>query len=317
MREALKAVVRQMSGHDDKMHWIANKPKPGPHSPNIPPSSQQYEHLPLDTTHAPMLQAHQLGFPWHWDAATQQCAMGCTKTSFPDTPRLVPLCEDWKQWWYSDGSCMKDAETGAAIIGAGAFHPASKRSVVIQPNGVGTTNTINRAELCGVLGVLTQAPNASHIAVDSLTALYQIRKAVLHPQLLRHHKHRDLLTRIVREIDRRPEESPPLAIVKVAAHKGVIGNEGADEVAKWAALHPGQAEVNVPAHPTPAGLTMWLGRPEPRRDGKGTEIVPLENTTDAVKQHMIKRYCLGRAKTDGIYYRLYKDTVARAVLGPS
>ena len=33
--------------------------------------------------------------------------------------------------------------------------------------------------------------------------------------------------------------------------------------------------------------------------------------------HMLRRHSLGRAKTDGIYYRLYKDTTARAVLGPS
>jgi len=45
--------------------------------------------------------------------------------------------------------------------------------------------------------------------------------------------------------------------------------------------------------------------------------VPLENTTDAVKQHMLAHHYLGRAKTDGIYYKLYKSVTAHAVLGPS
>ncbi|NCB23728.1 MAG: hypothetical protein EOM56_13025 [Deltaproteobacteria bacterium] len=316
LRDALQQTVRQMAGQEDRVHWMPNRPNQEPHSDNTPPKSRQHDSLPLDTTLPPMLHAHQLGLPWHWDAVTQQCAMGCTKTTYSTQPHLVPLCEDWKQWWYSDGSCMKDTETGGNIIGAGAYHPASQRSVAIQPNGVGTTNTINRAELCGVLGVLLQAPDASHIAVDSLTALYQIRKAVLHPQLLRHHKHRDLLERIAREINRRPDGSI-LALVKVAAHAGIVGNEGADEVAKWAALHPGQAEVNIPAHPVPAECTMWLGRPEPSRDGSSIKIVPLENTTDAVKQHMLTHHCLGRAKTEGIYYKLYKGITAHAVLGPS
>ncbi|NBK22929.1 MAG: hypothetical protein EOM68_12975 [Spirochaetia bacterium] len=50
------------------------------------------------------------------------------------------------------------------------------------------------------------------------------------------------------------------------------------------------------------------------RDGNNTET---ENTNRADKQHMLAHHSLGRAKTDGIYYKLYKGITARAVLGPS
>ena len=51
----------------------------------------------------------------------------------------------------------------------------------VNPRGVGTINTISRAELAAIAAVIIHG--CSHIATDSLTSMHQIKKQLLHPNL--------------------------------------------------------------------------------------------------------------------------------------
>ena len=146
---------------------------------------------------------------------------------------LSPLLYDWTNIAYTDGSCTKTKD-GEKTIGAAVYYPgtASPTPITINPQGAGPTNTINRAELAGIWGALQQGHHT--IASDSSTSLYQIRKALLHPQDLKFHKHHAALELILTEIDRNP--SPIIRLIKVKAHASIIGNEMADAGAKEAAL---------------------------------------------------------------------------------
>jgi len=61
---------------------------------------------------------------------------------------------------------------------------------IVEPNGQGLNNTIGRAELASIAAALTHG--YTHIAIDSLASLYQIRKQLLYPEKHRHHVQRDI-----------------------------------------------------------------------------------------------------------------------------
>eukprot|EP00983_Pelagomonas_calceolata_P006513 214649-Pelagomonas_calceolata.AAC.1 len=68
-------------------------------------------------------------------------------------PTLQPKLAGWKSWAFTDGSCQVQDST--AIIGAGVYHPMSDSRNLVEPNGVGITNTIGRAELAARTAALT------------------------------------------------------------------------------------------------------------------------------------------------------------------
>jgi len=65
------------------------------------------------------------------------------------------------------------------VTGAGTYHPATSTPSFVEPNGIGITNTNNRAELAAITAAIPHGH--SHIATDSLSSLHQIRKLLLYP----------------------------------------------------------------------------------------------------------------------------------------
>ena len=165
---------------------------------------------------------------------------------------------DWRTLAYTDGSCMSDKEgqrIGAGVYMAGLQAQGSGQHTV-NPKGEGLTNTINRAELTGLAAAMQQG--YTHIATDSLASLHQIRKAVLQPMTLDHHKHEPLLTSICRMIESSPE---PIHFYKVKAHSGIIGNEAADALARWSACAADGHEMGVGVGSRPYENTHWPSSP--------------------------------------------------------
>ena len=90
-----------------------------------------------------------------------------------DDKQFELKCPNWKLWAYTDGSCIGKAEN---FIGAGVYCPQTKAECYVDSGGVGLTNTINRAELTGIVAVLTNK-YTNKIATDSACSLSQIRNS--------------------------------------------------------------------------------------------------------------------------------------------
>jgi ribonuclease HI len=195
------------------------------------PSARSYGKRKMDRpTHteasSPNLQAE----------STREQIVSVLRAALPPAP---PLKYDWTDFAYTDGSCLPDdtpRPLGSPGLGSGVYMPAKteceEQKLYINPRsqGEGNENTINRAELVGILFAL-QAGSLC-IATDSLSSMLQIRKQSLRPQELEGHKHQDLIKAIDTLICSSPE---PIHLYKVTAHQGVVGNEQADEIAKAAA----------------------------------------------------------------------------------
>jgi ribonuclease HI len=100
--------------------------------------------------------------------------------------------------------------------------------------GQGLTNTINRAELAGILiGLQKFLPDTTHITIntDSLCSLLQIQKQLLSPDKHQFHPHKDLLEAIATALHHRCRQNHTITLQKVTAHIGIPGNETADYLA--------------------------------------------------------------------------------------
>jgi len=103
----------------------------------------------------------------------------------------------------------------------------TKTAIYLNSGGVGTSNTVNRAELMGIASALRA--KCTHVAMDSACFPSQIQKQLLFPELHRKHTHIKLLEQIVSMIY---ESGTPIDLYKVKAHIGVIGNKSAESIAK-------------------------------------------------------------------------------------
>ncbi|KAJ9517101.1 hypothetical protein QJQ45_002614 [Haematococcus lacustris] len=205
---------------------------------------------------------------------------------------------------YTNGSCIKTSEPAPARVGAGVYIPENNALITIALNDP-ENNTINKAELTAIHAALKAG--ARRIATDSLCSLYQIRRALANPMSLINHRHNDILTDIATLIVDSPDT---IQFFKVKAHSGVIGNEGADALAKHAALHPEQANT-LGYHPTTRRERgIWLSN-----GTDGETLAPLPDCRHSVRAHMHSRHKLGLANQDSIYYQMTQDITKAAAKG--
>ena len=107
-----------------------------------------------------------------------------------DDKQFELKCPNWKLWAYTDGSCIDKDKN---FVGAAVYCPQTKAECYVNSGGVGLTNTINTAELTKIAAALTN--KYTKIATNS--ALSQIRKQLLFPEIQRDHIHSNLLEQIV------------------------------------------------------------------------------------------------------------------------
>ncbi|KAK3234388.1 hypothetical protein CYMTET_55330 [Cymbomonas tetramitiformis] len=142
---------------------------------------------------------------------------------------------------YTDGSQRKvKKENGEVeeVTAAGVWDPRGGRAASHMQRWTGRCQTVNRAELTAIYMALTLDSNSGKekvsICTDSLTSLYQIQNMKRRPHMLERHVHRDILWKIMKQIQTLNREGTKVALYKVKAHVGIHGNEMADEVAKKA-----------------------------------------------------------------------------------
>jgi len=211
---------------------------------------------------------------------------------------------DWRLWAYTDGSCL--TYKSQQRVGAGVFIPATKTAIYVYSGGFGISNTINRAELTGIVSALRA--KCTHIATDSACFLSQTRKQLLFPELHRKHTHSKLLEQFISMINK---SDTPINFYKIKAHVGVIGNEFADAIAKVAALHNyGHDWAFPPPSPdgNPSAHVYWLAEEKNETTHTTTKIclAPLHNIKDKLKAHMSKHHRLGDANANSGYYKYWK-----------
>jgi ribonuclease HI len=239
-------------------------------------------------------------------------------------PPAPPLMYDWTEFAYTDGSRKKAGTTwpkDSPGVGAAVFIPSKSpqhedKKIAILPRGTSCTqeNTINRAELVGILTALQQG--ATQIATDSLTSLQQIQKQLRRPQDQVDHKHHMILQHIAATIISSPER---VTLFKVKGHSQTIGNEHADEIAK--AVAKGQiAEEECITYEEPSNDRRHKYWPykveveEPQKvSSKAAEpTIPrkrrraLDNLQDALKEQALKRHRYGMSNRSTTYFEAQK-----------
>ena len=209
---------------------------------------------------------------------------------------------------YTDGSCI-DTKAGHAC-GAGMVHPATHTEWRVDPAGSGPGNTVNRAELSGILAALTYGLTTTlallHILTDSLTSQWQLHRNVTRPGTQRWHPHRALLQDIGHLITANTQLRPVI-LGKVPAHQGVKGNEAADRLAGEAAR--GMAtQLSAPPCPDPYQDLIW---PYTTKDKEGVlTFDPLRS----LKKVRISVTHL-RVKQEGIYRKAWRQVQKHLLLG--
>ncbi|KAJ9533254.1 hypothetical protein QJQ45_018376 [Haematococcus lacustris] len=256
--------------------------------PATPPSGhKQHMRLPLD---------RDLPTAGHQRSHNQLTEHSTTQ------PRMA--ITEWATIAYSDGSCIKTSGAAPASVGAGVYIPENNILITVALDDP-ESSTINKAELTAIHAALKAG--AKRIATDSLCSLYQIRRALANPMSLITHRHNDILTAIATLIIDSPVT---IQFYKVRAHSGIIGNEGADALAKHAALHPELA--NTPAYrPTTRKETnTWLSN-----EADGESPAPLPDCRQSVRAHMHRKHSLGLANQDSIYYQMSQEITKAAAKG--
>ena len=131
-------------------------------------------------------------------------------------PSLAWSPQERNNMTYTDGSCLQTPEGNKCA--AAIYTMATQTATTIDPDGLGITNTINRAELAGIWGALSKViPTSSpaHILTDSLGSLLQIHKYLRAPRLFTWHPHMPVLEAIANCIAQRQAAGAHTSLSKV------------------------------------------------------------------------------------------------------
>ena len=215
--------------------------------------------------------------------------------------------------------------------------PAEQADDCMAAEGI---NTINRAELAGIHTAIRVAKQQAasltsaeariartiNIATDSLTSLYQIDRYLQRPQDMREHRHANLLSAIITDVNNAPVTMPVIHLWKVKSHIGIVGNEFADRVAVAVAAGRTQTlgrdvhlqTVETVNYDTPSNnrALMYWPHVERRLSNTATAdtaamLTPLPNLAESLKKHMHAQHKLGSANKESIYVKAWQGISAR------
>eukprot|EP00983_Pelagomonas_calceolata_P020416 643737-Pelagomonas_calceolata.AAC.1 len=160
---------------------------------------------------------------------TNSCSHRCSQARAAFNPAtykktFTSKIKNWREITCTDGSVIQHKDDSSSFVGSGVYKPSrnfsqSSQQLQLQiiPNGHGPTNTINRAELAGILVALQQGHTA--IASGSASCLSQNSKQTFNPICMRTHLHAELIQAISSVLERSPH---PVHFYKVKAHSGII-----------------------------------------------------------------------------------------------
>lgn len=175
------------------------------------------------------------------------------------------------------------------------------QTVLLSPTRCTGPNLVNHAELTAITHAL-EATNDAIIATDSLVCIHQLRGYLQYPRSFLAHPLLPLLTRCRDALCARASLDTHTSIIKVPAHRGILGNEIAD----WTAGHA-DLDTAVPI-PAPTHLPpYWVHTLHPISD----LWQPIHNLGDALLA-VLDHYRLGSANTDGVYYKAYQHIAGRS-----
>jgi ribonuclease HI len=206
---------------------------------------------------------------------------------------LPELAHDHTAFLYTDGSRLKEVPNGAPGIATQQQHNNPKTrsvtSVEVAWDGEAAdtkSNTINRAELVGLLTAMRQGDECHwhdgsiHIATDSLASIYAIAKALTRPQDVNEHRHLSILKEIIQEIRNAPGQ---VHIHKVMAHTRIIGNEIADQAAVRLASGEDTADITYDSPSNSRSDMHWPHQVTQKQTNTGQVITCVSPIADIVR----------------------------------
>jgi len=177
------------------------------------------------------------------------------------------------------------------------YHPLTDRRILVEPNGAGITNNVNRAELAGITAAITH--NHAHIGTDSLISSCQMGKQILYPEKHRQRIQVDILRMIFTHI-----QNSHVKIYAIAKYQADKANNSVTDTEIPCAGPAGN----------PFPQIFWLAKEETAENDASTSTAPvptqkltyLSNLQAAFQLHMHSKHKLGFANTKTGYYSYYQ-----------
>jgi ribonuclease HI len=218
---------------------------------------------------------------------------------------------------YTDGSSTKGPD-GSNVIGAGVYNATTQECTRINPGGMGSTHTNNRAELVALHVAMTSHPADQDLTIytDSLCSIQNTRKMLDRPHQMQESKHRVVVEQLIQVLAQRAMAGGHTYLKKVRSHTGIHGNDEADRLAKEATdpkmpidthvihgetAHEGMAWPSHKTQITPAGPAFG---PHPHMH-RWTQAA---NLTADIKNKAPHSYTTGFASKEGVYAKLWEKT---------